>query len=135
LNSWADNTGFVTPTNLTLLELQALAAFFSDPVPGSLHVSVDGVNVPLSSSNRGLATFEYQVPNTDNLLQFFGEEVPGPGWPHGTTPFGTNVAPAISDGNWLLVDPLPPGSHTINFGGISLNSGFSLDITYTLVVP
>jgi len=96
LNSWADNTGFTEPTNLTLSQLQALAAsFVVNPV--SLHASVDGVNIPITDANRGLAPFSYLAPNSDNLLQFFGETVPGSGWPFGNTPHGVVVAPAVSD--------------------------------------
>jgi hypothetical protein len=75
------------------------------------------------------------VPNTDNLLEFFGEDVPGPAWPHHTTPHGTVVAPAASDGTWLMVEPLSSGMHTIEFGGAGLNTGFTLDVTYTVTIP
>ena len=134
LNSWCDNTGFDAPSKLTLPQLRSCAAFSADPLPGSLHASVDGIDIPVSASNRGLAEFEYTLPNTDNFLQFLGAQVPGPGWPFGNTPFGTDVAPAISDGNWALIGPLSQGAHTIKFGGTALNGGFSLDIIYSLTV-
>jgi hypothetical protein len=131
LNSWADNTGITEPTNLTLPQLQALAAFFVEN-PTSLHASVDAVNIPITAANHGLAPFSYRAPNTDNLLQYFGEDVPGPGWPYGNTPIGVVVAPAASDGYWLEINPLGPGVHTVKFGGTS--GTFTVDITYTITV-
>ena len=38
----------------------------------------------------------------------------------------------VSDGFYLLVAPLPPGAHTIKFGGVSRN--FAADVTYNLIV-
>jgi hypothetical protein len=44
-------------------------------------------------------------------------------------------APAVADGVYLLLAPLPPGSHTIRFGGTgNLGGAFSQDITYRLRV-
>ncbi len=39
---------------------------------------------------------------------------------------------SISDGYWVMLDPLPPGSHTIRFTAAA--PGFSLDVTYHLTV-
>ena len=38
----------------------------------------------------------------------------------------------VADGFYLMVAPLPPGPHTIKFGGVSRN--FAADVTYNLVV-
>lgn len=138
INAWVDNTGAEVPGDLfdppgvrTLPQLQELAAAIS--TPASLFAIVDGASVPVTLSNRGLAAFQYRLPNEDNILQFFGAKVPGSAWPYGNTPAGTFVAPAASDGYWLMVEPLPPGVHTIRFGGTS-TGGFSLDITYTITI-
>jgi len=50
-------------------------------------------------------------------------------------PEGT-YEPTVDDGVYLLLSPLPPGSHTISFGGaaIFLGSPLSQNITYHLVV-
>jgi hypothetical protein len=41
----------------------------------------------------------------------------------------------VADGAYLLVAPLPPGQHTIRFGGTGFFGGdFSQDITYHLTV-
>jgi hypothetical protein len=135
LNAWADNTGVDKPTDLSIAELKALVADGSAALPGSLHASVDGVPIPITSDNQGAALFAYEVPNKDNLLQFFGEKVPGPGWPFVNTPIGTFVAPAASDGTWLLLNPLSPGTHKVNFVGTSASTpSFSLNIVYTITV-
>jgi len=51
-------------------------------------------------------------------------------------PAGT-YRPALQDGYYLLLAPLPPGTHTISFGGNAFFGGrFSQSITYKLnVVP
>ena len=51
--------------------------------------------------------------------------------------FGVQAGPsmAASDGFWIMLKPLPPGEHTINFGG-SFGPEFTIDITYHIsVVP
>lgn len=37
---------------------------------------------------------------------------------------------AVSYGWWIMLEPLPPGTHTLHFGGSS--GGLSVDVTYTL---
>jgi hypothetical protein len=65
------------------------------------------------------------------MLQSFGGDVPGKGWlPEGST----FVTGAASDGYWLMLEPLSPGTHTIEFGGTAKNTGFQLNVTYTITV-
>jgi hypothetical protein len=40
---------------------------------------------------------------------------------------------SIADGYWVMLDPLPPGEHTLHFTA-SNAFGFSLDVTYHLTV-
>lgn len=123
LNAWADNVAVNPP--LSVAQLQALAASFADA--SELHASIDGVPVQnLFSYRAAYAPFSYSVPATDNMLQFFGANVPGTDWPT------TFIFPAASDGYWLMLEPLTPGVHTINFGGTA--PGFPIDITYTITV-
>ena len=134
LNAWADNTGFQGsgPFTLTLEQLKGLAASGSDA--SELHAHIDGVAVQnLSDYRAAYAPFSYTVPANDNMLQRFGGYVPRSDgvfidWP---SPFVTGAA---SDGYWLMLEPLPPGTHTINFGGTAKNSSFKLDVTYTITV-
>ncbi|MCU1238716.1 MAG: hypothetical protein JWP63_6683 [Candidatus Solibacter sp.] len=131
LNAWADNTGPASgPTKLTPEELKALAAFYTEAQ--DLHASIDGVQVQnLFAYRAAYAPFSYTVPATDNMIQFFGGDVPGKGWlPEGST----FVTGAASDGYWLMLEPLPPGSHTIEFGATAKNGGFQIDIIYRITV-
>ncbi len=41
-------------------------------------------------------------------------------------------SPSVSDGYWLALDPMKPGSHTIHFHGES--QGSTVDVTYNLTV-
>jgi hypothetical protein len=41
---------------------------------------------------------------------------------------------SISDGYWVMLDPLPPGDHTIHFTSAAVPVNFSLDVTYHLTV-
>jgi hypothetical protein len=131
LNAWADNTGPSSgPTHLTGEELKALAAYFAEA--SELHASIDGVHIQnLLEYRAGYAPFSYTVPPIDNMLQYFGADVPGNGWlPKGST----FVMGAASDGYWLMLEPLPPDTHTISFGGTAKNTGFQINITYTITV-
>ena len=125
LNAWADNVAVSPP--VTIQTLQQQAASFAEA--SELHASIDGVPVQnLFAYRAAYAPFAYTVPAQDNMLQYFGADVPGNDWPT------TFVFPAASDGYWLMLEPLPPGSHTINFGGTAKNTGFQIDITYTITV-
>ncbi len=42
--------------------------------------------------------------------------------------------PAIADGYWIMLPPLPVGVHTIHFHGELPSFGFAPDITYNLTV-
>ena len=76
--------------------------------------------------------FDFTLPATDNIYQFFG--LPDAVLAPFACSAGFCVYPAVSDGYWLLLNPLPLGQHTINFGGS--NGGFTLNITYNIrVVP
>jgi hypothetical protein len=42
-------------------------------------------------------------------------------------------SPHVSDGFWIMLQPLPPGAHTIRFIGTAAG-GFGVDIKYNLTV-
>ena len=44
------------------------------------------------------------------------------------------VSPTVSDGYWLYIPLLPPGTHTLSFSGTSPASGFTLAIRYDITV-
>jgi len=128
LNIEQDNVGCCTPTTppftFSIQQMKQIAAQSQDN-PLELHASVDGVLVPALRTHSEV--FSFTVPATGNVLQFLGLTIPGANWPSAT------VFPAVSDGHWVMVEPLPPGNHLLKFGGIS-NNGFTVDVTYHLTI-
>jgi len=84
-------------------ELRACAKCFADQiVVSSLEATLDGKGLKDLGSYRAaspLFTFEYPADN------IFG--IPG----------GPATGDSVSDGYWLLLNPLPAGDHTLSFGG------------------
>ncbi|MGF6968721.1 hypothetical protein OKW43_005749 [Paraburkholderia sp. WC7.3g] len=102
---------------------RACAKSFADEIgTNSLNASIDGAVV------NGLQTFRFQSPSffpftlpPNNILK-----APGGGTGY-----------SISDGYWLMLKPLPPGTHTVQFGGALTSgpfAGFSVNVMYTLTV-
>lgn len=98
-----------------------------------LFASVDGVPV----TNLDPATTPYYVcagpQSAGCTAPGFSVTLPDSNifTPNGALPGGTYY-PAVADGFYLLLAPLPRGQHTIRFGGTT--PSFSQDITYTLTV-
>ncbi len=42
--------------------------------------------------------------------------------------------PAVADGQWIFLAPLPAGQHVIRFQSTTDNPDFQLDVTYHLTV-
>ena len=105
-------------TNRTQLSASAVSQIA--PVTG-LACEIDGKSI------KHLDFYQFESPlftwgplPTDNL---FGDPV---NFPAGLT------SPSVADGYYLMLEPLPPGPHTLHFsGGVP---GFALDITYHLNV-
>jgi hypothetical protein len=89
-----------------------------------LHVSVDGVTLnDLRAYRFQSPVFFFDLPSADNIFQYIGCNVSG------------RQGPSVSDGYWVMLDPLPPGPHTIEFGGtIPANNNFTTDVTYHLTI-
>ena len=79
-----------------------------------LHVTLDGVSL-LDAVTRVKSPVFHVTSPEDGLL--------GPG-----------TFTAVSDGYWLYLAPLPPGTHVLNFGGTSDAFGFTVDITDIITV-
>ena len=121
------------PGDYTAAELQQFAANQSNAVT-ELHASIDGRPVGNLFSHRETApVFTYNLPPQFNIMQvFFGEDISGP------------QTPAAADGFYLMLKPLSPGRHTIDFSGAMADlsatppqlPGFTVHATLTLnVVP
>ncbi len=114
-------------------ELRGCAQFFQDHAHDLVCV-VDGVAVPDVNSYRVQSPlFTFGPLPSNNVLQYNG---------YADATNGA-VSPSVSDGAFLLLAPLSPGSHTIHFtGALSLSTAagdpfdfeFRLDITYHLTV-
>jgi len=111
-------------------ELRAVANWLADLiVPESLFCEVDGTAV------QNLADFRVESPlftigplPENNVIESWGYEAPP-----GTT------SQAVSDGYFVMLAPLPVGTHTLHFGGTldasaELGFIFMLDITYNTTV-
>ncbi len=117
---------FTPPPQFNPLSVPELYAASAEVVglTSELHATVDGCEIPnLFSYRAKSASFNFTLPAADNIYQFFGVNISG------------TVAPAVTDGYWLLLAPLPAGNHTINFGGtFGPPNNFTLDITYYITV-
>jgi hypothetical protein len=104
----------------TLLDLRKLAARFPDSVT-DLEVTIDGKDIP------DLFNFRVRSPSFTVIAPPKGLLPPGnlkaPG----------NTDPIVSDGYWLLLSPLPVGSHEIHVL-VKTNNGFEADTTYKLTI-
>jgi hypothetical protein len=125
-NTEQDNLcGSVPPCTFSIQQIKQLAAGI-EGAPG-LHASLNGN--PIRFYGAQSEVFSYTFPATDNVYQYFGEDVPGTQWP------GTTVFPAAADGYWAMIDPLPPGTYTLNFGGGNVcPTCFFVDVTYHFTV-
>ncbi|HAJ63793.1 MAG TPA: hypothetical protein DCP31_34970 [Cyanobacteria bacterium UBA8543] len=119
INGWANN--FLVNPPLTVEELAGWITPAID-LTDSLFFKLDGV--ALSTDEL----FQHrQTPTPFNVTlaenNFFGE------------PAGTSSI-VVSDGYWLMVEPLSVGKHTMSFGGTISDLDFKQDITYEIsVVP
>jgi hypothetical protein len=100
---------------------------------GALQASLDGVALtnllyttgqPVTNlyAHREVAPeFSVWFPPTNNIPQYWGFNYAG------------FMDPAVSDGFWIMLAPLSPGSHVVRFGGVSPPPGrFELDFTYQI---
>lgn len=101
----------------TFAELQKCASGFADEFT-DLSLVIDGRQV------GGLTDLRVQTP----LFTFESVE----GNIFGVKPISSTIS--VSDGYWALIRPLPPGQHTISFGGSYPPGGFTTQVTYNLTV-
>lgn len=119
INFEDDNVGVPKNARLTAPQLAAVVKGATDAVE-DYFVTLDGVSLHESVARVQSPPFAFQLPETDNIYQFFGVDVSGA------------QAPAASDGYWFYLPPLPKGTYDLNFGGSA--PGFALDITYHITI-
>lgn len=116
LNSWLVEEGSES-------DMRAVIGASMD-IAANLHASVDGTPIPNLTAHREISPlFDVTLPE-DNLY----------GAPAGI------YRNAVSDGYWVMLEPLGPGQHVINFGGETLGNAearfdIALDITYAVPEP
>jgi hypothetical protein len=113
----------LTGDGSTETELRAVATAIGDiivdPQMTSMSAEVDGVEIAGLTGYRAQSElFSYGPLPENNIL----------GLEAGLT------SPAVSDGVYLMLAPLPVGEHTVHFSASIPEFGFSLDITYHLAV-
>jgi hypothetical protein len=116
---------FLTDPPATVDELRALIAPAIDGAVVS--AEIDGVAVASPGDHRAAsAVFVTDLPE-GNVMGVGETECPrgDDGYFH--------CAPSVDDGIYLMVNPLPPGAHTLHFAA-SHPSGFELAVTYHLHV-
>jgi len=105
---------------------QSLEAFLTENVRALVDLVSD---VRAEIDGRAVKVDDFRV--TSNLFYFTGD-------PSLTAVFDSCITgssqPAVSDGYWLMLAPLSPGTHTIHFGGKFVPIGFETEVTYTLNV-
>lgn len=129
INAFADNTPYVGQPPTTFTEQELLDLVTSQQVT-SQFLTIDGVPVANLFQQRQTRAFSYTVTNPDNFITLIGADPT-----FGTGMYPSTVSPVVSDGYWVMLDPLPVGTHTLHFGGSVASSGFAQDITYTITVP
>lgn len=111
------------PSSVPISELYAQLASLIAGVT-ELHASLDGVPVPGLPNHRLISpVFSYTL-QFDNVIRKIT---------NGAVDVVGTVFPVVADGFYLMLPPLAPGPHVINFGG-SANSNFTIDITYHITV-
>lgn len=120
-NSERDNA--VDPvTDNSVPELKALAKADIDAAT-TLEATLDGEDVTIFRSTS--PTFSYTLPDENTLYDAF--ELFGP-------QFEGRIKPAVADGYWAYIPPLPPGEYTLEIHSAASSTGFSVNVIYNLTV-
>src|SRR5262249_35221108 len=106
------------PTSFSVPELRALVKANIDSIPvSSLSATLDGV--PLEIFRVKSPTFDYTVPDDNSLYDYFG--LLGP-------QFEGRIRPAVADGYWAFIPPLPSGFYVLEFAASALSVTYFLTI-------
>jgi len=113
-----------TDPPLSVEELRNIVASYFDPPP-DVHLNLDGVfapNVPDHLETLPVFSIDHSTP--DNLNSFlYGHPIVG------------TVDPIVAAGYWVMLEPLPPGTHFLDFGAsYNLPGGFVYDRTDVITV-
>jgi hypothetical protein len=121
INAEQDNeTCTPTDTTFTVKELRGLAKTVMDDAT-DLVATLDGVSLRTKSFRFTSPVFFMTMP-ADNLAKAVGC----------TDVTGGTYGPAVGDGYYIMLRPLSPGHHTLEFSGALPSFGFALHIVYHL---
>ena len=115
-----DDCFFINPNNPP--SLRSCTASIIDGT-SDLLTTINGVDLEAEGINlfqyrqQSPEAFSYTVP-IDNVAGFADPLFLNNPGQSTQLQFPATIGPAISDGFWLMLAPLPPGKHTLNFGGI-----------------
>jgi hypothetical protein len=120
INAQWDNIGVDDP--LTVPELRDIVGGLIDSVdPEDVVLTLDGKPRPDLVDRITSPVFGYDLPAEGNVYQtLFGVDVSG------------RVKPAVSDGYWFYIPPLPAGEHTLTFSAAA--GDFEVEVTYHITV-
>ncbi len=119
---WDTVPGFTNPLGLpdplSVRDIRDITAFFADNT--SVSCEIDGCEVSRPRRFRTRSPVFSLNFNPDLAVAF--------GYPT------AYVRTAVSDGYWLMLRPLQPGTHVIHFTADNPTLGFTLDVTYNITV-
>jgi len=107
------------PNQNQVPQLRTLYAAPTIDSASGLHVTLDGVSLLGSVTRVRSPVFHFTSPAEGGF-------------------FDPGTYTAVSDGYWLFLAPLPPGTHELNFGGTAYAgtaSEFTVDVTDIITVP
>jgi len=102
--NWDVDNAMDPITYFTVPELRAMAAAYVDGVTGA-YARLDGSDLVIRRVKSPV--FEYTLPEENSIYDYFGMFGPQ---------FEGTVRPAVSDGLWVAIDPLPKGEYLLEFG-------------------
>ncbi len=134
INASADNTVCGGPdTTLSFTELRE-SCFFSVEHVQDVYFELDGVRVLDSPDLAG--AFRYRAVSPEFAYALPADSVYNASFcaPEAQMP-ARLVDPMAADGIWMMIGPMPPGGHTLRFGGtFPVPNLFHLDIVYHIEV-
>jgi len=113
------------PANVSVKDLRAAAA---PTVDGAINLLVKLDGKPITNFHRLRSpVFAVALPEAN----VFDALCIGAGL--GNVPAGV-YSPAVDDGQYVVLNPLSPGNHTLQIQADNPSQGFSLNVTYNLTV-
>lgn len=131
INGGWDNVSCLPPgwTPQPMTELRRLAYEIVSAVE-DVYCYLDDVPIIDSPDLSGAVRFRAIAPEfsilypADSIGERACNDPPGPVF----------IDPVASDGIWMMLAPLPPGEHTLRFGGTFPSGPFRIDIVYHITV-